>query len=298
MAFQYFADEKVDIAVIEVGLGGRLDSTNVITPELSLITNISFDHQNLLGNTLEEIAGEKAGIIKSNVPVVISQRQDTVEDVFINKAGQMESEISFASDSLSLRKEGDGFIAVRNNEKWLTLSPQLKGNYQEKNIPGVLASVLELRKKGFEIPDTAIQKGISEVVTLTGLKGRWQKLSDRPLTICDTGHNPDGIRQVVEQIRSTPHKHLHFVFGAVKEKDFSAVFKLLPKDATYYFCQAKIPRALEADLLAEEATSFGLAGKIVPDVNDAYKEAFRNAGKDDMIFIGGSTFVVAEIDGL
>ncbi len=299
MAFHYFATEKVDIAVIEVGLGGRLDSTNVITPELSLITSISFDHKDLLGDTLEKIAFEKAGIIKRNVPVLISERQPEVEKVFINQAGQRDAELTFATDHVNLYQIEDGFDIFADGELWLRhLIPELKGHYQRRNLPGVLAAVLQLRASGFTIPDAAIRTGISTAATLTGLKGRWQKLRDEPLTICDTGHNPDGIREVVNQIQSIPHHHLHFVFGAVKEKDISEVLQCLPKAATYYFCQAKIPRALDAAVLAKEATAFGLSGVIIPDVNEALKVATRNALKDDLIFIGGSTFVVAEIDGL
>jgi len=297
MAFQYFANEKVDIAVIEVGLGGRLDSTNIISPELCLITNISFDHKNLLGDTLEKIAFEKAGIIKKNIPVVISERQ-IVQNVFIDKTKTTNSVIVFASDYIQLKNDGQEFIAIVDHKEWLRLNPELKGNYQQKNIPGVLASVLALRKIGYDISDEAIQKGISNVIGITGLKGRWQKLREHPLTICDTGHNVDGIKEVVSQIKTTPHTHLHFVFGAVNDKDISDVLSLLPKEASYYFCQAKIPRALNAVLLAAEAERMGLQGIIIPDVNEAYKEALKNAAADDMIFIGGSTFVVGEINEL
>ena len=299
MAFEYFAREKVNVAVIEVGLGGRLDSTNVITPELSIITNISFDHKDLLGDTLEKIAYEKAGIIKHHVPVIISERQPEVEKVFIAKAQASESLLSFASDHIQLKQKTDGADAYRDGVLWLKdINPGLHGGYQRMNVPGVLESVLKLREAGFTISDMAVRKGISEVVSLTGLKGRWQKLRDIPLTICDTGHNPAGIREVVDQIRITPHHHLHFVFGAVKEKDLTEVLRLLPKDASYYFCEAKIPRALDAFLLAKEASAFGLSGKVIKDVNDAYGEATRNAKEGDLVFIGGSTFVVAEIEGL
>lgn len=299
MAFEYFAREKVNVAVIEVGLGGRLDSTNVITPELSIITNISFDHKDLLGDTLEKIAYEKAGIIKHHVPVIISERQPEVEKVFIAKAQASESLLSFASDHIQLKQKTEGADAYRDGVLWLKdINPGLHGGYQRMNVPGVLESVLKLREAGFTISDMAVRKGISEVVSLTGLKGRWQKLRDIPLTICDTGHNPAGIREVVDQIRITPHHHLHFVFGAVKEKDLTEVLRLLPKDASYYFCEAKIPRALDAFLLAKEASAFGLSGKVIKDVNDAYGEATRNAKEGDLVFIGGSTFVVAEIEGL
>ena len=299
MAFEYFSREAVDIAVIEVGLGGRLDSTNVITPVLSVITNISFDHQDILGDTLEKIAFEKAGVIKPDVPVVISERQFEVEQIFTDQATQRGAPLTFASEGIRLNANDDGFDVYLHDKIWLKdLTPELKGNYQQKNIPGVLAAVLQLRGLGFDISDSAVRQGIASVVTLTGLKGRWQKLRDNPLTICDTGHNADGIKEVVAQIQSTPHRHLHFVFGVVKEKERSEVLKLLPKGASYYFCQARIPRALDATLLAKEAYAFGLAGKIIPDVNDALREATLNAEKDDLVFIGGSTFVVAEIDGL
>ena len=299
MAFEYFAVKKVDIAVIEVGLGGRLDATNVITPELSLITNISFDHKDLLGDTLKKIAFEKAGIIKHHVTVIVSERQAEVEEVFIAKARESEAEIIFAPDDIQLKAEGEGFDVYQDKKLWLKdINPGLKGRYQRLNIPCALAGVLKLRKKGFEISDEAIRKGISEVVSLTGLKGRWQKLRDRPLTICDTAHNPAGIKEVIDQINITPHHHLHFIFGVVKEKDLTEVLRLLPKEATYYFCEAKIPRALDADVLAKEASASGLHGKVIRDVNDAYKEATRNAADGDLVFIGGSTFVVAEVDGL
>ncbi|CAN5121493.1 folylpolyglutamate synthase/dihydrofolate synthase family protein [soil metagenome] len=298
MAFQYFANEKVDIAVIEVGLGGRLDSTNVITPELSLITNISYDHKNLLGDTLEKIAFEKAGIIKPRIPVVVSQRQAEVENVFLKKASVEYSEIVFASDLIVLEDSGTLMKVHIADKLWISLEPELMGEYQRKNIPGVLISILELRKLGWNVSDKAIKDGIAKVVRLTGLKGRWQKLGENPLVICDTGHNPDGIKQVVHQIRSTPHEQLHVVLGAVNDKEISDILSLLPKEATYYFCQAKIPRALDAISLAEQAKRFGLHGKVISDVNEAYHEALRSAKKNDMIFIGGSTFVVGEINEL
>jgi dihydrofolate synthase/folylpolyglutamate synthase len=299
MAFKYFADEKVDIAIVEVGLGGRLDSTNVITPELSLITNISLDHTDLLGDTVEKIAAEKAGIIKRSVPVIISERQPGVERVFIERAAHMNAPISFAAERIQAIELDKGFRIMKSGSIWFEqLIPELKGNYQRLNLPGILAAVLDLQTKGFSIPDKAIVDGIEHGATITGLKGRWQKLKDAPLTICDTGHNPDGIREVVAQINATPHKQLHFVIGMVKEKDASAVLRQLPADARYYFCQADIPRAMPADLLAKAAASFGLAGVIIPDVNEAIRAASLNAAKDDLVFIGGSTFVVAEIDGL
>jgi dihydrofolate synthase/folylpolyglutamate synthase len=299
MAFDYFVQQEVDIAVIEVGLGGRLDSTNVITPQLSLITNISFDHKDLLGDTLPKIAAEKAGIIKGHVPVVISERQKEVEEVFIQRARAMEAPMVFASDHLSLIPAGEGYDVLRDKNHWLKdIRPQLKGHYQQRNIPGVLQTVMRLKMLGYRISEEALRKGISEVVTLTGLKGRWQTLSTNPLTICDTGHNSAGIQSVVDQIKATPHKKLHFVFGVVKDKDLDEVFHLLPTEASYYFCEANIPRALDAYELSRRAGAAGLKGVVEKDVNKAVQRATEAAGKDDLIFIGGSTFVVAELENL
>ena len=282
-----------------MGLGGRLDSTNVITPELSLITNISFDHQELLGDTLEKIAFEKAGIIKRAGPVIISERQKEVEKVFVEKAASLNAPLRFATDIVTVRAVKTGYDVFTEGKLWIyDLVPELRGSYQRRNLPGILAAVLQLRTMSFVIGDPAIRTGIEFAATLTGLKGRWQTLCQEPLTICDTGHNADGIREVVEQIKATPHRHLHFVLGAVKEKDISGILIQLPKDATYYFCQAKIPRALDALLLEKQAGEFELKGNVIPDVNDALREATRAAGKDDLVFIGGSTFVVAEIEGL
>lgn len=299
MAFDYFASQKVDIAVIEVGLGGRLDSTNVITPVASLITNISFDHMDLLGDTLSKIASEKAGIIKAGIPVVISEDQQEVKNVFKLKAKEVQAPIFFATESVSIERAGDHFDVRYNDLPWLSdVTPQLNGNYQQRNLPGVLKMVRLLNENGFNISDQQVIDGIEHVVDITHLKGRWQKLSELPLVICDTGHNPDGIREVVEQIKSTPHNRLHVVLGMVKEKDLTSVIGLLPKEANYYFCQAKIPRALDADLLMEKAAQHGLRGVVIKDVNEAIREARRHAAAEDIIFIGGSTFVVAEIEGL
>jgi dihydrofolate synthase/folylpolyglutamate synthase len=297
MAFEYFG--KVEVAVIEVGLGGRLDSTNVITPDLSVITNISYDHKDLLGDTLEKIAGEKAGIIKSGVPVVVSERQQEVENVFIAKAEQCHAELEFASDHVALKQVGNSIDVIFDSKTWMkNLNPELRGNYQRKNIPGVIAAVIKLRELGYVIPDHAVRHGIEQVVMLTGLKGRWQTINTRPLTICDTGHNKAGIAEVLQQIRETPHRHLHFVFGVVKDKDVSDILRMLPKDASYYFCQAKIPRAMDAAALQELAGRERLNGQVIPDVNEAVKAATRAAAPDDLVFIGGSTFIVAEVDGL
>lgn len=294
MAFDYFAQEKVDIAVIEVGLGGRLDSTNVITPEVSLITNISWDHMDLLGDTLERIAAEKAGIIKPNVPVVISERQEEVEYVFLKKAQETKSSIEFAQGRFGVKPLSDGQFSVNDTVYRL----DLKGDYQQKNLSGVLATLDKLRGNGFSISDEDISDGLSKTIQLTELKGRWQKLNDKPLTICDTGHNESGLREVLRQIAKQKFRRLHIVWGMVGDKDVSKVLSQLPKDADYYFCQAKIPRAMPAREVQEKMKDFGLKGKVIEDVNEAIADAKRNAAPDDMIFIGGSTFVVAEIDNL
>jgi len=298
MAFDYFARQKVDVAVIEVGLGGRLDSTNVITPEVSLITNISWDHANLLGDTLQKIAAEKAGIIKPNIPVVISERQPEVENVFIEKAAKEKSPIIFASDDYRLFAMGNGQFAFSPFAEEMAYQLQLKGDYQQMNLGGVLATIDILKKKGFKISQENISEGLRNTITLTQLKGRWQKLGERPLIICDTGHNEGGIKEVLKQISKEKFKNLHIVWGMVNDKDPGRVLALLPKNAHYYFCQAKIPRAMNAGELKEKASVYELNGEVVEDVNKAIGRAKRNSIPEDMIFIGGSTFVVAEIDNL
>lgn len=298
MAFDYFRKEKVDVAVIEVGLGGRLDSTNVITPEVSLITNISWDHADLLGDTLQKIAGEKAGIIKPRIPVVISERQEEVATVFIEKAKKENSPLTFASEIFEVDALGDGKFSVQHSAGNKIYQLELKGAYQQKNLAGVLATVDELRAKGFSISNENILEGLKRTVQFTQLKGRWQKLNDLPLTVCDTGHNEAGITEVMSQIRQQQFEKLHIVWGMVKDKSPDRVLALLPKTATYYFCQAKIPRALPATELQEKAKQFGLQGVVIGDVNQAIHEARKNASSNDMIFIGGSTFVVADIDNL
>jgi dihydrofolate synthase/folylpolyglutamate synthase len=298
MAFEYFAQQKVDVAVIEVGLGGRLDSTNVITPEVSLITNISWDHANLLGNTLQKIAAEKAGIIKPNVPAVISERQKEVENVFLEKASKEKSPIIFASDDYRLFAIGNGQFAFSPFAEEVAYQLQLKGDYQQMNLAGVLATVDQLKKKGFKISQESISEGLRNTITLTQLKGRWQKLGNRPLIVCDTGHNEAGIKEVLKQISKEKFRNLHIVWGMVNDKDPGRVLALLPKSAHYYFCQAKIPRAMNAGELKEKAKAYQLEGEMIEDVNQAIEQAKKNCSPDDMIFIGGSTFVVAEIDNL
>jgi len=301
MAFSYFAKEQVDIAIIEVGLGGRLDSTNIITPELSVITNISLDHTNILGNTLIEIAGEKAGIIKPGIPVVIGETQAESAPVFLQKAAATNSKIIFADQQLRLEniKRENQFLCTSVHEHQKQIYPELNldlsGSYQLKNILTVIQSVLVLKQKGYVITDSALVSAIANVKKLTGLQGRWQILQEHPLTICDTGHNIAGITEVMQNIRSTTFDQLHLVIGMVKDKDISGVLQLLPKDAAYYFCQPDLERALSAAELADQAATHQLKGKIYPTVTEAYQEAKTQAKATDLIFIGGSTFVVAEV---
>ncbi|MEZ4945715.1 MAG: folylpolyglutamate synthase/dihydrofolate synthase family protein [Cyclobacteriaceae bacterium] len=302
MAFDFFAREEVDFAVIEVGLGGRLDSTNVIDPLVSLITNIGYDHKDLLGGTLVAIASEKAGIIKQNGRAIISERQSEIEEVFLRKAASVNSSLKFAQERFKVARSAtdlDTFIVQREgNAISQHLKSELVGGYQKKNIAGVLAVIDELIELGYNISAMAIEKGIGETVTLTGLKGRWQQLGEKPLVFCDTAHNAEGITEVLNIIETIPHKKLHIVFGMVKDKDIDAILSLLPKCAIYYFCAAEIPRALDAEVLATRATAFGLEYKVISKVGEAIKSAKSSASPDDLIFIGGSTFVVAEIDEL
>ncbi|MES2278964.1 MAG: folylpolyglutamate synthase/dihydrofolate synthase family protein [Bacteroidota bacterium] len=309
LAFDIFAKERVDIAIIEVGLGGRLDSTNVITPMLSVITNIGWDHMNLLGDTLPLIAGEKAGIIKPNVPVIIGEYQPEVADVFIQKAYHEKTKLSFASEEWDLSQKSeiisqkseltdylDVIIHKKDSElKTLDLRLDLTGTYQLKNLKTVLSAVDELRTQGFIISDEHIKTAIKQVRTLTGLNGRWQVLGHDPLTICDTGHNPDGIQEVLKNIESTPYNELHFVLGMVNDKDITKVLAMLPDYAYYYFCKPDIPRGLDAGDLQQQAATFGLNGEEYPSVMSALIAARYAAHTDDLIFVGGSTFVVAEI---
>jgi dihydrofolate synthase / folylpolyglutamate synthase len=301
MAFDYFVYQKVDVAVIEVGLGGRLDSTNVIAPVLSVITNIGWDHMDLLGDTLEKIAEEKAGIIKQNTPVVISERQPTVERVFKERAASVNASLYFASDDyLASKGQNPLTIEVTKNGKpdIQKVSLPLQGMYQLKNIIGVVKATELLKELGWRISESSMLSGFQNVIAQTGLKGRWQILNEKPLVVCDTGHNVDGITEVLKQIRQQSYKNLFMVFGMVKGKDTASVLALLPKDAYYFFCQPKIPRALEASLLREQAGRYQLRGEVRTDINDAIHCARQKATAEDMIFIGGSTFVVAEIENL
>ena len=300
LAFDIFAKEKVDIAIIETGLGGRLDSTNIITPLLSIITNIGWDHMNILGDTLPKIAAEKAGIIKPGIPLIIGERQDEVADIFIRKAEEEKARIRFASEEVKgerLKVKG-GLIEVELTQnsplKTHHLQLDLTGSYQLKNVKTVLLAVDELRQQGYNITDEHIKTALKQVKTLTGLHGRWETINANPLTICDTGHNPEGITEVLQNIATVNYTHLHFVIGMVNDKDITKVLNMLPKNATYYFCRPDIPRGLEAQSLQEKAAEFGLQGEVYKNVKAALSSAQNTASANDLVFVGGSTFVVAE----
>jgi len=290
-----------------VGLGGRLDSTNIITPLVSLITNLSYDHQAMLGNTLPEIAGEKAGIIKPGRPVVVSQSQPEVAAVFEAKASQEHSQLLFADTRYEARPaaettaddylRGTQVLNVYREGKLYLEGVQLGllGDYQRLNLPGVLATLDELRGQGFDISNVPLRWGLREVTRLTGLRGRWSVIGQRPLVVADTGHNEAGLRLVLAQLARVPHQQLHLVIGTVNDKDVAKVLALLPRAATYYFCQADIPRALPAEELATLAAAAGLTGRVYGPVPAAVAAARAAAGPDDVVFIGGSTFVVAEV---
>lgn len=278
MAFEYFANQEVDIAVIEVGLGGRLDSTNIITPLLSVITNISLDHTQFLGNTLEKIAGEKAGIIKNNIPVVIGETHLETENVFINKAKETLSPIYFADQIINDVLESD-----------------LQGTYQINNIKTVVQSVKILNDVGFYISSKDLKTGLLNVVANTGLQGRWQVLGNQPKIVCDTAHNKEGLGYTMQQVKKEKHNKLHIVFGVVNDKDLEAIIPLLPKHARYYFCKPDVQRGLDAKLLQSYFKKNDLHGNYYNSVSEALTSAKSNANTSDFIYVGGSTFVVAEI---
>ena len=275
MAFHYFAEEQVDIAVIEVGLGGRLDSTNIIAPEISVITNIGLDHTQFLGETLPEIAYEKAGIIKPDVPVVIGERQKEVEKVFIEKSSQTNSEILFASDSY---------------EDYKT---DLLGTYQKKNANTAVKAVLRLND--FQVDEESISNGLKNVVRNTNLKGRWQVLNTSPKVVCDTAHNKEGLSYVMSQLNNEKYDQLHVVLGVVNDKKLDQVLNLFPKNAKYYFCRPNIPRGLDVQELERNSREYDLTGEVFNSVSEAYEEALLRSSNEDMVFVGGSTFVVAEV---
>ena len=299
LAFLYFKEEKVDVAVIEVGLGGRLDCTNIISPDLSVITNISKDHVQFLGDTPTQIAKEKAGIIKPGTPVVIGETNNNFEvrNVFITKSKEVGTSIKFADEESEIlhsfaQPQGGRKYQTKN---WGVFNGELGGDCQEKNTATILCAVQTLIEQGYNIKDKHVHEGIAKVCSLTGLMGRWQRLENEPLAICDTGHNIGGMQYIVGQLASTPHERLHFVIGMVNDKDIDSVLGILPKDAEYYFTQASVQRALSAESLAIKAGKVGLKGVVITDVKEAYRKAQQNATKDDLIFVGGSTFVVADL---
>lgn len=301
MAFDYFAKEKVDIAIIEVGLGGRLDSTNVIKPELSVITNISLDHVAMLGNTLAEIAVEKAGIIKPNTPVVIGETQPETKEVFINKAKECNAPIYFADQIFDCDKihveslDYQKFDIWKNSELYIeAVEFPLLGYYQKKNLATVMCAV-DILKEKFNIDQKDVVNGLEFVVKNTNLMGRWQVLSRQPLVIADTGHNVGGIKEITMQLSDMSFRKLHFVLGCVNDKDINGILQLLPQYAEYYFCKADIPRGLDANILASKAFEAGLRGNVYESVQQAYNSALNNAHFDDVVFVGGSNFTVAEV---
>jgi len=309
LSFDYFSRMGIDYAVVETGMGGRFDSTNIIQPILSIITNIGFDHEQFLGDSLDKIAFEKAGIIKENVPVVIGQTQNETSEVFRNKALENKAAISFA-DQCILAKF-NGYTTDTNGKRQVVydiigssafikkVHLDLLGSYQAKNLPGILLALDLLKDMGLQIDQKHVSAGLVNIVKNTGLKGRWQILSEKPLTICDTGHNVDGIQNIVAQLMALKHdQQLYMVLGMVKDKDHHKVLKKLPKEAVYIFCEADQPRSMPAESLKSLAATFGLNGIVVTEVNAALAYAKGKARAEDLIFIGGSTFVVAEINEL
>ena len=299
MAFNYFAEQQVDVAVIEVGLGGRLDCTNIIRPDLCVITNISFDHVQFLGDTLAKIASEKAGIIKPGIPVVIGETTPETKPVFINEAVKHGAPIHFAEEeqlllSSSVNAEGKRIYQTKN---YADLVGELGGLCQEKNTNTLLSAIRALQSAGYQIKEEHVREGFGRVCQLTGLMGRWQRIQESPVVICDTGHNKGGIQYIVEQLSMQTFHRLHIVIGMVNDKDISGVLALLPKDATYYFTNASVSRALPATEVQKLAEQNGLSGNTYSSVKEAYEAALSSARPDDFIFVGGSTFIVADLLG-
>lgn len=302
MAFYFFAQQKVDIAIIETGLGGRLDSTNIIIPILSIITNIGFDHMNILGNTLPKIATEKAGIIKQNIPVVIGEKNSETTDVFLQASKKNNSLIFFAEDYYIIQQLQYTHhllqLSIKNNwnNSIYNFQLDLTGIYQSKNICTVLQAIYQLQLQGYEISLQQIQYALQHTKTINGLQGRWEILHEQPTIIADVAHNADGIQQLLHQLHFTTYQHLHIVLGVVKDKDINAVLSLLPKQATYYFTKAQIPRALQQEQLQNAALQYGLRGNTFNNVNDAIANAKQNASTYDLILVCGSVFLVGEIE--
>ncbi len=301
MAFDYFANQKVDIAVIEVGLGGRTDSTNIISPELSVITNIGWDHMNLLGNTLPEIAWEKAGIIKSNIPVVIGETQKEIVNVFEEEAKMVNTSLFFADNFHKIKNYDfiENHLQVEiesyNNPTTKVYNLELTGLYQQKNLITVLEAVNQLQSKGWDITDEHVSIAVNQVRKITRFHGRWELLQSNPRVIVDVGHNEDGFKQILQQLAVTRFKQLHLIIGMVKDKDVDRVMALLPENAQFYFTRADIPRAMPETDLAEIASKYQHFGKCFANVNIALNEALNNANPDDLILICGSVFLAGEV---
>jgi len=294
MAFHYFAQSQVDVAIIEVGLGGRIDCTNIIRPDLCVITNISFDHIQFLGNTLAKIATEKAGIIKEKTPVVIGETTPETKPIFTTRAKEVNAPIYFAEEehSSSINEKGK---RIYQTTDYLNLEGELEGFCQLKNTNTLLSAIRLLKQAGYQLTESNIRKGFSQVCELTGLMGRWQKLESEPTLICDTGHNVGGISYIIEQLKHQKYERLHIVIGMVNDKDISGVLSMLPKNATYYFTKASVKRALSEKELQSLAMQSGLHGDTYPDVETAVTAAKEKANKNDFIFVGGSSFIVADL---
>ncbi len=302
MAFNHFAREDVDIAIIETGLGGRLDSTNIITPLLSVITNISMDHMEFLGSDLSSIAREKGGIIKPGIPLVAGQTGGEPEKVLLSMARELKASVFLARQAReplfqTMNQEGTSLIRFQNHQKGSTetWSCGLTGGYQKENVATALSAIDCLRELGWNLSETSVQEGLTKVTGNTGIMGRWQTVGSNPKSICDTAHNQAGISATMDQVMQAPWKELHMVWGVVNDKDLGTILPLLPREAHYYFTRSKAPRSLDALILREKAAAYGLSGRDFPSVKEAYKEAREKAGENDMIFTGGSTFVVADL---
>jgi len=302
MAFEYFVAQEIDIAIIETGLGGRFDSTNIITPELSVITNIGWDHMNILGDSLEKIAFEKAGIIKQNIPVIVGEVLTQTDKVFEQAAREKKASLSIASDKRQLvnwqwkKHELIAEVAQQHRTDHQVYHLDLPGIYQTKNLITVLEACSHLQQMGWNIEEQDIRTGLQHTKKLTGLHGRWEIIHVHPLIVLDVAHNVDGIKMLMEQVEVTDHDHLHIILGVVKDKELEKILALFPRLADYYFTQADIPRALNSHLLKEMATNAGLKGEIYPDVNEAIKTALSKATRHDMILICGSVFLVGEVN--
>ncbi|MEP7277651.1 MAG: Mur ligase family protein, partial [Bacteroidota bacterium] len=301
MAFDYFVQQQVDIAVIEVGLGGRLDSTNIITPELSVITNIGWDHMNMLGNSREKIAFEKAGIIKPSVPVIAGETTEETKPVFLAKAKKENAELMVATDHLYVsgwQEQAHSLqitVVNKRTDEHTSYELDLQGIYQLKNILTVLEATRKLQQLGWQISETAIRKGLRHTKKMTGFHGRWDIVHRQPDLVLDVAHNEDGMKQIARQIEITSHEDLHIVIGLVKDKEVESVLSLLPSHARYYFTKAQIPRALPEEQLAARGKSLGLTGDFYPDVNTALQQALSHAKKRDLVLVCGSVFVVGEV---